>query len=167
MRRAVIAVLVLWGASCDTGELNPDLFNNTYYPLGDTLGGDPGPECNTICGRIDACYPNRSDIRNNCRSACPANGGNLASCRNCLQQNSCTDVEAGACNTSCVGMQVLSCYPGWPRGTVPCSTGYGCVCRPTCSVNTSTSSECNSGCCIGNECMPACACTNGQTPTGC
>jgi hypothetical protein len=43
-----------------------------------------------------------------------------------------------------------------------------CVCRPPCNGTSNTSSECASGCCVSNQCVPMCACTTGYiTPTGC
>ena len=167
-RAAILGLLLLAGASCDPGELNPDAFKNgnTNYPPSDWLSGEPAP-CDTICNRIDACYPNRTDIRNNCRSQCPANAGSQATCAQCVTLHDCTTIEAGSCGSACTGMQDLTCVQSWTKASVTCDS-MGCICRPPCTGTSNVSSECSSGCCINNTCVPMCACNAGYVaPTGC
>lgn len=165
-RLAVFAALMLALASCDAGTLNPEIF--LPPPDGDSYDNQLDAACNLICARIKGCYPTRTDVHESCVVTCANSGFDFQSCRSCLDALSCTDIEAGACAGACTtGVENLTCGPTWSQTSADCD-GQGCVCRPPCSDNGNLSLQCNSGCCINNQCAPMCACTSGYTvPTGC
>jgi len=175
-RAAILMMLVLSGASCDVGELNPDAFNpgNNHYPPSDWIGGgDPGPVCNSLCDRIGSCYGARTGVETHCLSLCGKGFVNTSQCGSCIQglqlsMQFCQDLESGGCQVECSGGgESLTSESSWSKATIGCGAGYGCVSRPSCSTNMSSSPECNSGCCSGNLCVPACACSGMLVPSGC
>ena len=173
MTRAALLLLVLTGVSCDVGELNPQAFDETPYHPSDWMGGDPGPVCNNLCDMIGSCYGARPGVELHCASLCGKGFVNIGSCEACLsgiQLNLqyCALLEAGACQVECAGGgESLTAESSWQRATIGCGSSYGCVERPACSVNSSTSAECISGCCAGNLCVPACVCSGMLLPSGC